>query len=82
MERKQKIVLKGTNGIGKTTLLKSILGLIPPVAGTVDQGEKLQIGYFEQEMDQDIRTSCIDEIWNEFPSLNQNEVRSALANAV
>ncbi|PKK87526.1 MAG: heme ABC transporter ATP-binding protein, partial [Candidatus Wallbacteria bacterium HGW-Wallbacteria-1] len=79
MERKQKIVLKGTNGIGKTTLLRSILGLIPPVAGTVDQGEKLKIGYFEQEMDQDIRTSCIDEVWNEFPSLNQNEVRSALA---
>ena len=53
--------------------------MIPPVSGTVEQGEKLQIGYFEQEMDQDIRTSCIEEVWNEFPSLNQNEVRSALA---
>jgi ATPase subunit of ABC transporter with duplicated ATPase domains len=79
MERKKKIVLKGTNGIGKTTLLKSLLGLIPPITGTVLQGEKLQVGYYEQEMDQDIRTSCIDEVWNEFPSLNQNEVRSALA---
>jgi ATPase subunit of ABC transporter with duplicated ATPase domains len=79
MERKQKIVLKGTNGIGKTTLLKSLLGLIPPVEGVVEQGEKLEIGYFEQEMDQQISTSCIDEVWNEFPSLNQNEVRSALA---
>jgi len=79
MERKQKIVLTGTNGIGKTTLLKSILGLIPPVAGSVNQGEKLEIGYFEQEMDQNIGTSCIEEVWSEFPSLNQNEVRSALA---
>ncbi len=79
MERKQKIVLKGTNGIGKTTLLKSILGLIPPLSGTIEKGEKLEIGYYEQEMDQNIGTSCIDEVWNEFPSLNQKEVRSALA---
>ena len=79
MQRKQKIVLTGANGIGKTTLLKSILGLIPPVSGTVYQGEFLEIGYFEQEMDQHISTTCIEEIWNEFPSMNQGEVRSALA---
>ncbi|MBE5903644.1 MULTISPECIES: ABC-F family ATP-binding cassette domain-containing protein [Pseudobutyrivibrio] len=79
MQRKQKIVLTGANGIGKTTLLKSILGLIPPLSGTVYQGEFLEIGYFEQEMDQHISTTCIEEIWNEFPSYNQNEVRAALA---
>ncbi|MBR0430394.1 MAG: ABC-F family ATP-binding cassette domain-containing protein [Lachnospiraceae bacterium] len=79
MQRKQKIVLTGANGIGKTTLLKSILGLIPLVSGTVYQGEFLEIGYFEQEMDQHISTTCIEEIWNEFPSMNQGEVRSALA---
>ncbi len=79
MERKQKIVLTGANGIGKTTLLKSILGLIPPISGTVYQGEFLEIGYFEQEMDQHISTTCIEEIWNEFPSYNQSEVRAALA---
>ena len=78
MQRKQKIVLTGANGIGKTTLLKSILGLIPLVSGTVYQGEFLEIGYFEQEMDQHISTTCIEEIWNEFPSMNQGEVRSAL----
>ncbi len=79
MERKQKIVLKGTNGIGKTSLLKSLMGLIEPLSGKVDQGEKLKIGYFEQEIDPDIRNSCIEEVWREFPSLNQKEVRSALA---
>ncbi len=79
MQRKEKIVLTGANGIGKTTLLKSILGLIPPISGRVQQGEFLEIGYFEQEMDQHISTTCIEEIWNEFPSYNQNEVRSALA---
>ena len=56
MERGQKIVLTGANGIGKTTLLKSILGLIPPLSGSVEQGDYLQIGYFEQEMDQNVNT--------------------------
>ena len=79
MERGQKIVLTGANGIGKTTLLKSILGLIPPISGSVEQGDYLSIGYFEQEMDQSIATTCIEEIWKEFPGYSQYEVRSALA---
>ena len=79
MERGQKIVLTGANGIGKTTLLKSILGLIPPLSGSVEQGDYLSIGYFEQELPPDISTTCIQEIWNEFPGFTQYEVRSALA---
>ena len=79
MERGEKIVLTGANGIGKTTLLKSILGLIPALSGEVEQGEFLQIGYFEQEMDQSINTTCIEEIWQEFPGFSQYEVRAALA---
>ena len=79
MERKEKVALIGANGIGKTTLLKSILGLIPPLSGEVEQGDYLEIGYFEQEMSGSGDNSCIDEIWQEFPSYTQYEVRSALA---
>ena len=79
MERGQKIALVGTNGIGKTTLLKSILGLIPSISGECELGEKLQLGYFEQEVSPDNRNSCIEESWEEFPSFSQYEVRSALA---
>ena len=79
MERGQKIVLTGANGIGKTTLLKSILGLIPPLSGSVTQGDYLRIGYFEQEMSGDGSNTCIEEIWQEFPGYSQYEVRSALA---
>lgn len=79
MERGQKIALIGSNGIGKTTLLKSILGLIPSLSGSVELGDYLQIGYFEQEMSPDISTTCLEEIWNEFPGFTQYEVRSALA---
>ena len=79
MERGQKIALIGTNGIGKTTLLKSLLGLIPPLSGSCEQGENLQIGYFEQEVKGENPNSCIEEIWEEFPAFSQYEVRSALA---
>ena len=79
MERGKKIVITGANGIGKTTLLKSILGFIKPLSGGVELGDYLAIGYFEQEMPKGIETTCIEEIWSEFPGLSQYEVRSALA---
>ena len=79
MERGQKIAITGTNGIGKTTLLKSIMGLIPSLSGSCELGENLQIGYFEQEVRGDNRTTCIEELWQDFPSYTQYEIRSALA---
>ncbi|APC47563.1 ABC-F family ATP-binding cassette domain-containing protein [Virgibacillus halodenitrificans] len=79
MERGQKVALSGANGIGKTTLLKSILGEIPALQGSVELGEHLSIGYFEQEMKTDSNKTCLEEIWDEFPHMNQYEVRAALA---
>ncbi|MBH9967588.1 ABC-F family ATP-binding cassette domain-containing protein [[Bacillus] enclensis] len=79
MERGQKIALSGANGIGKTTLLRSILGEIRPISGTVELGDYLHIGYFEQEIKTQNYNTCIEEVWNEFPSFNQAEVRAALA---
>ena len=79
MERGEKIALVGANGIGKTTLLKSILGLTPPFSGKVHRGDYQEIGYFEQESDQKNTTTCIEEIWKLFPSWTQYEVRAALA---
>ena len=79
MERGEKIALVGANGIGKTTLLRSILGLNKPVNGAVELGDNLEIGYFEQEIKEENTNTCIQEIWDEFPSFSQYEVRSALA---
>ena len=79
MERGEKIALTGANGIGKTTLLKSILGLTDPYSGRAILGDYLYPGYFEQEMSGDMTRTCIEEIWDCFPSMTQYEVRSALA---
>ena len=79
LERGHKVALVGANGIGKTTLLKSILGLIPALKGKVVTGENLETGYFEQEIKGENKNTCIDEIWEEFPAFTQYEVRAALA---
>ncbi|ABK61022.1 MULTISPECIES: ABC-F family ATP-binding cassette domain-containing protein [Clostridium] len=79
MERGQKIALVGANGLGKSTLLKSLMGQIKPISGEVELGDYQLIGYFEQEIKGNNNHTCIEEIWEEFPSLTQYEVRSALA---
>lgn len=79
MERGKKIALTGANGIGKTTLLRSILGIIPPLSGKVEPGEFLFQGYFEQEIKEGNSNTCIQELWEEYPGWDQREVRAALA---
>lgn len=78
-ERNQKVAIIGANGIGKTTLLKSLLGIISPIAGQVERGEYLELGYFEQEVEGGNRQTPLEAVWNAFPALNQAEVRAALA---
>ncbi|MFU2163929.1 ABC-F family ATP-binding cassette domain-containing protein [Streptococcus pluranimalium] len=78
-ERNQKVAIIGANGIGKTTLLKSLLGDIKPLEGTVERGDFLEIGYFEQEVPGGNRQTPLEAVWDAFPALNQAEVRAALA---
>ena len=79
LERGQKVAITGANGLGKTTLLRSVLGEIAALSGTVELGEFLHIGYFEQEIKDANYNTCIDEVWKDFPSYTQYEVRAALA---
>ena len=79
VERKEKVILSGANGIGKTTLLKSLLGIIPPLSGEIEKDQYLEIGYFEQEVFGDNDKTCLQEIWDTFPAWTQYECRAALA---
>ncbi|MBK1811780.1 ABC-F family ATP-binding cassette domain-containing protein [Clostridium sp. YIM B02505] len=79
MERGQKIALVGANGLGKSTLLKSLMGELKSLGGEVELGDYLQMGYFEQEIKDANYNSCIDEVWGDFPAFTQYEVRAALA---
>lgn len=79
LERGEKVAITGTNGLGKTTLLKTVLGKLPPVSGTVTLGDYLYPGYFQQEADRDSTVTALDTFWAEFPSMENREVRLCLS---
>ena len=79
LERGQKIALKGMNGIGKSTLLRTLLGIQKPFDGSVQLGDYLEVGYFEQESSKDNYNTALDDVWAEYPVLTNYEVRQALA---
>ncbi|MDX8336090.1 ABC-F family ATP-binding cassette domain-containing protein [Candidatus Cetobacterium colombiensis] len=78
IERNQKIAIKGVNGLGKSTLLNTILKRIKALSGEIEHGQFLEIGYFKQE-EESSSITALDEFWNEFPGLTNAEVRAALA---
>ncbi|RDW15897.1 ABC-F family ATP-binding cassette domain-containing protein [Oceanobacillus chungangensis] len=78
IERGDRIAIVGSNGVGKSTLLKTILGEINPLSGKRVLGDFIYPSYYEQEV-QAPNTTPIDEVWNAFPHLNQAQVRGILA---
>lgn len=79
MEKGAKIAIIGSNGIGKTTLLKSLIGINKPISGTIKLGEHQDIQYFEQEIKIENENTALEEIWSEFYKCNRYEIRSMLA---
>ena len=76
----EKVGLIGSNGVGKTTLFKTILGKTNSENGNVKLGSQVKIGYFDQEQGNfDYKNTVIDEIWNEYPKLTHYEIRNYLA---
>lgn len=80
IERGEKIALVGMNGVGKSTLLKTMLGKVKPLDGKVILGDYLAPSYFEQEVKAD-KITPIDDVWDAFPSMDQAQIRGALAKA-
>lgn len=79
VERGQKISVIGSNGTGKSTLLKTITGLIPPLSGDVRFGVKTRVGYFDQTIAATkSELSVLEDFRAEFPELNDGEIRKTL----
>jgi len=80
MERGEKVGIIGPNGVGKTTLLRMLLGQTPPTSGTVRLFENLTIGYYDQEhRDLDENLTVLEAVRQIRPSISEQEARSFLA---
>lgn len=79
IERNKKIAIKGVNGIGKSTLLRTLLGKQKPLAGEIHLGQHVAVGYFEQEDSKKNTNTAVEEVWNAFPSMTNHEIRLELA---
>lgn len=78
----EKIVITGFNGIGKSTLLKTLLGIIPKISGNYSFAEKIKIAYYEQDLKFENKTlTPIQIIRDNFPKLTDKEIRKSLAQA-
>ncbi|WP_066249628.1 ATP-binding cassette domain-containing protein [Neobacillus drentensis] len=77
----ESIALVGPNGIGKSTLLKTIIKKLPELAGTILYGTNLQIGYYDQEQAElTSNKRVLNELWDDYPLKNEKEIRTVLGN--
>jgi ATP-binding cassette subfamily F protein 3 len=80
IKKGEKVFLLGPNGCGKTTLIRILMGQLKQTFGEYRIGDNTFVGYYDQFKENLHRDkTVIDEIWDEYPSLTQTEVRSALA---
>lgn len=81
VNRGERIALVGPNGVGKTTLLKTILGTLQPSEGTIKIGTNVDIGYYDQEQQTlSSNKTILDELWDEHPMVNEKDIRTVLGN--
>lgn len=79
VRKQQRVAIIGANGIGKSTLIKTLLGEIPALAGTFKFGANVAIGYYDQNQDQlDAKKTVLDTIWDEHPLLPEQQIRNVL----
>jgi ATP-binding cassette, subfamily F, member 3 len=77
----ESIALVGPNGIGKSTLLKTIIKKLPALEGTILYGTNLQIGYYDQEQAElTSNKRVLNELWDDYPLKNEKEIRTVLGN--
>ena len=81
VKRLERVALIGPNGIGKSTILRTLAGRIPKLDGEIFYGQSLDLGYFDQEQAElSSANTVINEIWNEFPNRLEKDIRTLLGN--
>lgn len=81
LEREERVALVGPNGIGKSTLLKTIVSQLPALRGEISFGSNVTIGYYDQEhRNLNERSTVLGEIWDEYPQMLEKDVRTLLGN--
>lgn len=80
MHRQNRIGIVGPNGIGKSTLLKTLTGQLQPLSGSFHFGHQIDIGYFDQETAaMRSNKTVLDTLWDDNPDSTQTQIRSTLA---
>ena len=82
LHKGERLAIIGENGIGKSTLLKTLVGIMEPLGGTFTIGHNVEVGYYDQQRavlnDSDPEQTILDYFWDEYPKSLREEVRSAL----
>lgn len=80
IENEKKIVIKGFNGIGKSTLMKTLIGQIPAISGTFKFAPNIKVGYYEQDLNwPNEMQSPLEYMHNQFPRMTEKDIRRELA---
>ena len=79
MTKGDHIAIIGPNGIGKSTLIKTIAGIQPKLNGEITTGANLKIGYYDQKQAEFKSSKTIlDYLWDQYPSMNEKDIRAVL----
>lgn len=79
LKRQERLGIIGPNGVGKSTLIKTLLGQIKALSGDIHWGTNVDIGYYDQTLNQlDSSKDVLHEIWDEHPTMNEKDIRTAL----